>query len=154
MLLDELLTLAAAPPAVPATAGAEQAHGLGLHVPAVPRDHMPADEGITECLEFEPFGRGVQHRRPHRHQNRRIAGRGQAHEAPQRVQRAVGVAGPGSSALRLRALHHRAESAVIEAEYLRGRLHHDAHLVVVLATGQAGSVRGRAHLHQQDRRVG
>lgn len=73
---------------------------------------------------------GVQDRRPHTHQDRRVAARRQPDEATQRVQRPIGVARTGSSALRLRSQHDAAEPAVIEAEHLGRCLDHDPHLVV------------------------
>jgi hypothetical protein len=49
-------------------------------------------------------------------------------------------------------LHHRREAPLVESHQLLGPFNHHAHLVVVLAAGQAGAVSGRAHFDQKDRR--
>jgi hypothetical protein len=114
---------------------------------------MAADEGGRELAELRARHRAVQHRRPEAEQDQGFAAGGEAGEAAQRVERAVGVAGARAGALGLGALHHRAQArlAEAEAEDVAGRLEDDAQLVVVLA-GEAGAVRGRADLDQQDRR--
>jgi hypothetical protein len=70
------------------------------------------------------------------------------------MQRAVGVARARAGALRLRALHDGLEPRLAESEHLLGGLDDDAELVVVLTSRQAGSVRARTDLDEQDRVVG
>ncbi len=148
---DQLLAPAAAPPAVASAPGAKQPHGLRLHVPAVARHDVAADEGVGECPELVSVGGRLQHGGPERHEDRRVPARRHAHEAAQRVQRAVGVARPRPGPLGLGPLHDRAQPAVVEPDHLCRRLDDDAHLVVVLAAGDAGAVGGGADLDQQDR---
>jgi hypothetical protein len=69
------------------------------------------------------------------------------------MQRAVGVPGPRPGPLRLVRCMTVVEPARVEAEHGFRRLDHHAHLVMVLATGETGPARGRAHFDQQDRRV-
>lgn len=66
------------------------------------------------------------------------------------MERAIGVAGCGSHALGLGALHDCREAALAEAKYLFGRLDQYAHFVVVLAAGEPGPVRSGADLDEQD----
>lgn len=69
------------------------------------------------------------------------------------MQDAVSVAGSGSRALWLSALHDRREAALAEPEHVLGRFDGNTHLVVVLATG-TGSVRGRSDLDEEDGEAG
>ena len=151
---DQLLPATAAPAAVTAAPQAQQPQALRPHVPLVAGHDVAPDERRAERPELLARGRDVPDRRPQRHQHRRVPGRRQPDEAAQRVQRPVDVAGAGSGALGLRALHDRAEAPLVEADHLLRRLDHHAHLVQVLAAGQPGAVGGGAHLHEQDGRAG
>src|SRR5436305_784109 len=83
---------ATAPPTMTASAQTEQAHCLRLHVAPITGDDVPPDECIPKLLQLPPLRGGMDDGRPERHEDRRIAGRGETEEPSQRVQRAVGVA--------------------------------------------------------------
>lgn len=50
-------------------------------------------------------------------------------------------------------MHHRLEALVVKAEQLLGRFDDNSQLIVILATIDAGSVRGGTNLDHQDRRL-
>lgn len=149
--LDQLRALPTATAAVTTAADAEQPLGLGLHVAAVARDHMPSGERLAKFPQREPVGGGEQHRCPQRHQDRRVARYRQPQEPAQRVHRAIGVPRTRADAFRLRPVHPAARPRLGQAKNLGGSFHHHGELVVVLPARKPGAVRSRTHLDQQDR---
>jgi hypothetical protein len=137
-----------------AAAQAEEALGLGLHVAPVAGNDVAADERVAERLQLVALGAGMEHRRPHGHEDRRVPGRGQPDEAAQGMERAVGVARARAAFLRLGPLHDGRATSLVEAEDLAGALEDHTHLVVVLTAGKAGAVRSRPDLDEEDRRAG
>jgi hypothetical protein len=67
------------------------------------------------------------------------------------MERTVRVTRSGARPFWLSALHNGAETVLDEPQHLLGTLDDYAHLVVVLAARQTGTVRGRTHLYQEDR---
>ena len=113
---------------------------------------MASDEGLPEALELLALGSREDDRCPQRHQNRRVAGGGEADEPPQRVERAIGVTGARARSFWLGALHHARVAALIYPEDVTRLLDDDPELVVVLTVGQTGPVSRRADLDEKDRR--
>ena len=63
------------------------------------------------------------------------------------MKRSIDVTRARAHSFRLRALHDRLEPAVVETDDLVGGLDDHAEFIVVLASGDSGAVRSRAHLN-------
>ena len=106
---------------------------------------MPADEGVGERGVVAPSG--VMNRTGDHSVmiTDGLPDSGETKMVAEREQRAIDVTRAGT--ILGWSVHHGAITAWVEPEHLTRRLDDDAHLVVVFATRETGSVRGRTNLN-------